>query len=188
MELHDGVGQLIIAAKLKLEAIEEKDDFENIKEIKQILDDIINEIRQISYDIMPSVLGEFGVIAAIESLCNKINETKKVKINFYCDEIPIINNQKIIYILYRIVQESINNIIRHSAATTAIIKISYLNKLLEIEISDNGKGFDVNNFVDNKGNGINNIKERVLLLNGKIDIFSDNNGTIIKIKIPITIL
>jgi len=188
-ELHDGVGQSLIAAKLKLEAMEEKGNVvEGSEEIKQILNNIIDEIRQISYDIMPSVLGEFGIISAITALCNKINETKRIKINFVYDDIPTLKDQKVNIYLYRIVQESVNNIIKHSKATTANIKISYFNKMLEVEISDNGKGFDVNNLSNNKGNGINNIKERVLLLNGKIDIFSNDNGTIIKIKIPITII
>jgi signal transduction histidine kinase len=188
-ELHDGLGQSLIALKLKLETIQGKDICalnKTVKEVKSSFDGTINEIRRISNDLMPAVLIEFGLITALKNICDDINENLKIELLCnYDGKFTDLNDKTSIYI-YRIMQEALNNIIKHSKATHAEVNISRKQDFIKIMIMDNGKGLDFEHSSINTGNGIPNIKERVRLLDGEINFISQpGKGTQIRIDIPI---
>jgi len=174
-ELHDGIGQklLLIKNSLKLDS----------KKTPQLVDSTIEDVRTISRNLHPFQLEKFGLTKAIINIIEEVNEFSEI---FFSEEVDNIDDyfsdEKEIY-LYRIIQECINNIIKHSKATAAKISIRNENKKIVITIQDNGIGFnfekDKNNF---KSLGLKSLQERVDFLNGKIKFNAqENQGTIITI-------
>jgi signal transduction histidine kinase len=186
-EMHDGLGQDLIALKLKLEGIESKSKANNekVKEIKKLVDSTVENVRTISNDLMPAILDEFGLITAIRNLCDTLPENTSLKIDVYDPGIPDIKNKTMKMYLYRIIQEAITNIIKHAEATKAQIKFEFKDDLIEVLISDNGKGFNTDCVNAGRCRGIKNIRERVHILKGSIVITAQiNEGCEIDIKIP----
>jgi len=188
-ELHDSLGQSILALKMKFEHIKE---YENgtaqklISEIDDLFSLIIKEIRNISNDLMPAVLSEFGLLLAIKKMIREITETQKIEINFEENLTKNKLNKEIEVHIYRIIQEAFSNIIKHAKAQKITLKISEQKNNLELIIIDNGKGFTLEQTVLMRGNGISNIKERINLLGGNIEFLSEiNKGTRINCLIPI---
>ena len=181
-ELHDGLGPLLTTLRMQVQGtgipVEVKNNL-----LKQ-LDYTIAEIRQMSNNLMPSVLEDFGAGEAINNLVNQINQSTNINIKFKNDTPTESKASKNIQIaLYRIVQEGINNALKHSACDEIRISLSEFEDYIGLFISDNGHGFDVNQV--NQGSGLRNIRERVNLVNGTIQIDSDSEGTKIDIEIPI---
>ena len=186
-DIHDGLGQTILAIKMKLENTVDLEAHEmknSVEEIKEMFNNVIDETRNISQDLMPPELIQFGIISGINKLCRDTSLRTKIKVAFTSDEnITIEENSRLKIYLYRIVQEALNNIIKHSEATNSSITMSLNENLLILNIFDNGKGFDTNNYYP--GNGLYNIRTRVSLLNGNLQISSNTNeGTKINISIP----
>ncbi len=189
-ELHDGLAQSILAIKMRLERKDDIDPERSVKlmeEVQVLIANVIDEIRRISDDLMPAELDQLGLIETLRNLCREVTENSGIEIVFksnYHGE--TLRNEKINTYLYRISQEAINNIIKHSEAENAILEFRRDDKFIYLNISDKGKGFEYNNEMHFCGNGISNIKERVLLLNGEVKIISEiNAGTYISIKVPI---
>jgi signal transduction histidine kinase len=175
-ELHDGIGQSFIAMKLKLENC----DFETpetaneiSEELKDNLNLIIDDVRRISNDLMPAVLYEFGLDTAIRNLCNNIKQISNIDINLKLNIGSLVLDKNPKIYIFRIIQEALNNAIKHSSATEIKVNVHYNNQQLVIEIRDNGKGFNLNDFESGMGNGLHNMKERVNLLNGDFTIESE---------------
>jgi signal transduction histidine kinase len=184
-ELHDGVGQMLSAVNMRLERakIADKNDSEEILSVTQgMVKNIISEIRTTSNNLMPNLLNELGLSSAISNLCEDINNNNiNLKITYQTNIQRKINSPRCIYI-YRIVQEAINNIVKHARATSAKIQINYSENRFFVEIEDNGIGFNKN--MIKIGSGLINMKERTELVGGKFEINSViNKGTIIKIEI-----
>jgi signal transduction histidine kinase len=187
-ELHDGLGQLLIAIKLKLESLIFTDRSKllyTIEGIKTLFDSTIDEVKRISYDLMPLVLYEFGLTKAIRNLCEDVEARTHLSIAFTFDFDSDKMDKIIKTYLFRIVQEALNNIVKHAEATKVVIFLQLENNEIRLKIEDNGKGFDIEeHFQLLKTNGIYNMRERVHLLNGNFEIESNaNKGTIININI-----
>ena len=174
--------------EMKLEQInDEKIEGNNrvVFETRELLKNAIHEIRVISNDLMPHVLEAFGIETGLKKLCKETSENTGMIIHFSSENLPESLGKKIQIYLYRITQEIINNIIKHSEAKEVRIKISANQDFVFLKINDYGKGFEMQKNNVN-GNGINNIQERVELLNGSCEINSNvGKGTEISIKLPI---
>jgi signal transduction histidine kinase len=189
-ELHDSVGQnlLIVKNKLLLDNKNNENSSFNIEQTAEFIEESIEEIRSICRDLHPYQLERFGLIKAIQLLIKKVSDVTSIYMSDDID-IGVINFTAVQEIqIYRIVQESLNNIIKHSSATAA--KISMHKKkdsILSIVIQDNGKGFGKEVLLSlNKNFGLVGIEERTNLLNGNFYIESDSiNGTKYFINIPI---
>ena len=187
-DLHDSLGQSLLTVKIKLEQAKNANVEKNqqiIHETQELLRDTIQEIRNISNDLMPPVLEAFGMEQGLKNLCKDTAKNTGISIEYISENIPDSLDKRVQIYVYRIAQEAINNITKHSAATEASLKISCNQNLISLIISDNGKGFDIEKN-DTNGNGIMNIKERVELLKGECKFYSSlGKGTQINIKIPI---
>ena len=175
-ELHDSVGHDLLNIKNKV--IQNKAI--NASEV----DAILNEVRAISRNLYPSVLQNLGLQISIENLCEKI--TNELGLFTTCD---INYNHKLSQSkelqLYRIVQEALNNTIKHGKANAAKVILDSENDLLFLEIKDNGKGFNFEEKIKNKETfGLQSILQRAKAIAAKIDIISNNLGTKILLKIP----
>ena len=187
-ELHDGLGQSLIAIKLMLESTEGSDIIktqQTISSVKTLFNNTISDVRRMSDNLMPAVLTEFGLTTALRNLCNQLSELSGINITYDLGLTTYESfSDRFIRYIYRIIQEALNNIVKHSEAENAEVKIYNIDNNIILNIKDDGKGFNLNNI--KLGNGLNNLKERVNLLQGSIDIITENNkGTDIIITLPI---
>lgn len=184
-ELHDNVSQKLAASKLFLELAMEECQSKYLPQGRQNLIEAAEEIRNISYRLSPSIVTNLGLPDAINALLDNINQLNKVQTEFhYKIDKPEIN-PVVQLALFRIIQEQMNNILKHAAASHAKIEILKQGKLLSLLISDNGEGFDFNNV--KKGLGLQNILYRAELCKGKaIFTSSAGKGCILRVDIPLT--
>lgn len=187
-ELHDSLGQSLIAIKMRLESISAKKvdkAFETVDVVKAFVNNTIEEVRRMSNNLMPAVLSEFGLITAINNLCTQTKENSKINVIFEHQNVADYLPDKITIYIFRIVQEALNNALKHSGATEINLMLVQEEKNLILLIEDNGKGFDPKN-QKSQGNGLYNMRERVNLLQGTIFIMpSLGEGLVINIKIPL---
>ncbi len=188
-ELHDGIGQYLIALKLRLESLLYSDNSrikENIQDLKDMFDNTIDEIRRISNNLTPAVLEAFGITIALRNLCQESGEHTGITFHFNSSgKLEDIHTNLKTY-LFRISQEAINNIVKHSGATSVEILLTRELSSVTLSIRDNGKGFDTKKASIGEGNGLHNMRERVDMLHGTIDINSFiEKGTTIKVVIPV---
>lgn len=174
-DLHDGLGGLFSTVKMYFSSLKHEQPAlaENPLFIKsfEMADTASVELRRIAHNLMPKMLLKLGLINAVQDLCNNINISKLVKVSLqsYGMESRLNSNTEIM--LYRIIQELLNNIIKHAQASDVIIQFNRHSDRLTVTIEDNGRGFDAGE-VSNDGAGINTIKSRVNYLNGHLNIDS----------------
>jgi len=187
-DLHDGLGQRILAVKMQLERAENASPELKQKlmaDARMLLSTISKEVVDMSENLMPHVLTEFGLISAIENLCEEVETINGINISFNVNEIPSDCRADVKIYLYRIIQEALNNIVKHAEAKNVDIRFSYKDHWVELIITDDGKGFDVDN-IRQGSNGIYNMRDRVEILGGTFNIRSaTNKGTTIEVMVSI---
>lgn len=186
-ELHDGLGQSLVALKFKLESCDKSLTYEErnifIEDIVKQLNHILEEVRLLSYNLMPAALNEFGLKTALTNLAKQLSENSKISINFDAVKSIQIEDKRINIYLYRIVQEALNNALKYANATQIDVQLLENKVFFVMIIEDNGIGFDYKD--SSMGNGLYNMKERVQLLNGIFEIESSKGkGATIYVKIP----
>ncbi len=191
-DLHDSLGQELSMAKLMISnleslKIENEDHIHLVKTCKDILDSSIKQLRSICFDLMPSVLIKGGLYLALEELINTLNRQKLITFNFKAIEnIPRLDSD-IEIVSFRVIQEFINNTIKHSEAKEVNIEFfETKDNYIRILIKDNGKGFDTKSLdLKHDGRGLNNMKSRILAFNGKFKLSSKiNEGTRLDLRLP----
>jgi PAS domain S-box-containing protein len=180
--LHDSVCQILYGIRLNLQNFQLKNDLTNaFVNINQLLDQAIQETREISYELTPSILKDFGFTAGIKEMAQRLS-TSNFLIKPTIKATADLLHAKVQLYLFRIIQELINNAIKHAEANLAEIKVQIDQDLVKIVVSDNGKGFQGNlDDLQRKGSGLRGIKNRVFLLDGDMDVNSSENGTKITI-------
>jgi two-component system sensor histidine kinase UhpB len=186
-ELHDNINQILTTTKMYLDmALTEKDIREElmIKSYENI-SSAIEEIRALSKSLVPPSLGDIGLKEAIQEMINNLTFSQKIDIKLRTSGLGKGNITKNVQLMvFRIVQEQMNNVLKHSKATETEIRIAVTNQLLVLTIADNGIGFDPKRRV--KGIGLMNITSRAEVHNGTVEIISSpGNGCTLKISIPI---
>ena len=186
-ELHDNISQQLTTARLYLEVAQDKADGQLKELIRLSLNNIsamVAEIRSLSQSLVPSTLGDIGLVESIQELCDSIKQAHAFTIEFsyrHFSEKNIKEDLKLM--LFRIVQEQFNNIIRHANPSAVKIRLESDAENISMTISDNGSGFDPS--TARKGMGLNNISSRAALCNGRMDIDSSpGNGCVLSIIIP----
>ncbi|MGR5552867.1 sensor histidine kinase [Vibrio alfacsensis] len=148
---------------------------------------MIKQVRSISFDLRPSILDDVGLIAALNNLLHKMSLSLEHPIKFDAQvNFPMIHSQ-LATTLFRIIQESVNNAIRHSKATEIVVRLSFSESLITAEVKDNGMGFNVNEIkekvIKGKHLGLLGIEERVLTHNGKLTLNSQlDSGTSVLVE------
>lgn len=182
-DLHDEIGSQLNIIKLNIHRLNRKKDdvvvFKNtIQEIQELLGNTIQTTRKISHDLLPSVLEKFGLIAAINELCDNYQDTA-VQLSFTIEENSAsINDKSIELSIFRVLQEFISNAIRHGDASLITIHLWSNEEQLKLIFKDNGKGFNSNDKNFKPGLGISNMNSRIDMIGGKINITSTiNEGT-----------
>jgi PAS domain S-box-containing protein len=186
-ELHDNVNQILTTTKLYLDLSlsnpELKDEL--IQKSSKNIIYVINEIRQLSRSLMNPSIGDLGLVDSIHDLVENINVTRKLQVSLTADEAVeelLSENQKLM--VFRIIQEALNNSIKHAQAGSVIIFLKKGRTQVHLDITDDGVGFNPSTV--KKGAGLKNIQNRVYLTNGKLNITSaPTKGCKIEISFPI---
>jgi PAS domain S-box-containing protein len=196
-EIHDDLGQMLVAMKIDMGLLRKKltnpDHQLSIEyidvEMKKMLDSTTKTIdiaRRIMADLRSENINHVGFIDAAKMYIDNFNERFNIDCKFENDVDKIEFSQKQTVALYRILQESLNNIIKHAKASRVHVKLCKAPDTLTMRISDNGCGFNTNTPRKTNSFGLLGMKERAALLDGDIDIFSEEGkGTTISIKIPV---
>ncbi len=191
-DIHDSLGSVLSAAKLKLSSLEESthlfslDQLEKYKTSLALLDEASSELRNISHNIMPATLSKLGIVAALQSLIDKLSTHAGLQISFTAHSFDTRIEETTEISIYRIILELINNIVKHALADKVSIQMIKYPGYINLVIEDNGRGFNYDKaLAEKKGIGLGNILSRVEYLNGTLEIDSKpGKGTTVIIEIP----
>ncbi len=186
-EIHDGIGQAISTVKMHLDFVNSKIEKPELKSdisrIIELISEIATDLRSLSHDLMPSTLVDFGLITAITTLIRRVNQSQSIYVHFENDLYDKDIDYNYALNIYRIVQELINNAIKHANCKEVKIKLKIENDIILLEVSDDGKGSS--KLEKHNGIGLYNIKNRLASLNGNLKITTaKNRGFKVVIKIP----
>lgn len=184
-ELHDGVGQLLTAIRIRVDSLESESELK--EDIKTKINETIDEVKRISYNVMPQAIVDYGLEIALRGLCDNVKKYSSFSIDYrYVHEHDKALSFDISIAIFRIAQEALNNIVKHANATHVDLHLLDKEDEVYLVIEDNGVGFDQNEIMTNTGSGLKNIQERAKLLNGNAEIQSSpKNGTLIEVYIPV---
>ncbi|MGV3587053.1 MAG: PAS domain-containing sensor histidine kinase [Adhaeribacter sp.] len=191
--LHNGVGQILYATKLNLELLQSQVDVKNNElvtlsgQISGLLDEAINETRAVSFELVPVILYDFGLQRALLALKQKIFKAP-FDLYFHFEGLEKPLKKEYETAIYRIIQELLNNVIKHAEATEVHVHLTKIGRKIMITVEDNGRGFNYkepDNLVN--GIGLSSIRNRVKLFNGTLNINSQaGKGTIIEIDLKLS--
>lgn len=196
-ELHDSTVQNLTNLVHKTELCTKLVDMDPIRaklELQTMISTIkttINDMRSIIYDLRPMSLDDLGLVITVQRFIKQFIESSNVKVLLHVENEVKINIDIVDLTLFRIIQEACNNAVKHAQANTIRINLKYYEQSIELDVEDDGCGFDQNNIIyaSNKslsGFGLSMMKERVHLLSGKIDITSGiNKGTKVSVQVPV---
>lgn len=192
-DLHDGMGQLISALQLNINAIRQHKEpttrdalFENSE---QILTDIHDEIRNIAFNLMPPVLIKEGLVSGLNDLLRRINKTGKVRVSLSQHGMPSRLAEIMEISLYRIIQELLGNMLKYSSASLVAIDFTAYDQEVVVTLEDNGMGYNLEKFKASSGNGWRNINSRIHLIKGQIefDVVENRANNTVIITVPIVL-
>lgn len=190
-DLHDGVGQMMSAAKMNLSSFENEIAFSTTAEkirfekIISLVDESCREIRSVSHQMMPNALLKNGLANAIREFIDKI-DSRVLRVNLHAEGLNERMDSNVETVLYRVIQECVNNVIKHSGAGELDISLIRDADGISATIEDNGKGFDTKDKEKFEGIGLKNIISRVGFLKGTVDFDSaKGRGTLVAIHIPL---
>ena len=190
-ELHDGVMQKLALLSIELDVFGARapDDAVSVdgkmKELSSRVADICGEIHRLCHELHPVILGQLGLVTAVRAICTEIEAAHDVSISFEAIDVPKLLPNDVSLCLYRIVQESLQNVVKHSSAANAQVKLSTDGERLSLKISDDGCGFDPNTAAGQVSLGLIGMRERIRLLNGDFSVTSSvGSGTLIEAVLP----
>jgi signal transduction histidine kinase len=186
-DLHDGLGGMLSGIKHSLNAVKgtlAPDNAQVFERNIDMLDSSIKEMRRVAHNMMPEALVKFGLDTALKDFCNDINQSGALKVTYHSigmDNTELDRTTSIA--IYRIVQELLNNIIKHAETPNAIVQVSKNGNITSVTVEDDGKGFDTKVLEYKEGIGWRNIQSRVDYLKGKLDVRSEpGKGTSVWIE------
>ncbi len=190
-DLHDGLGGLLSGVKFSLRNMKDNliitpDNMTVFERSLDMLDTSIKELRRVAHNMMPELLTKFGLDEALKEYCTTVNATNLLSVKYQSVGMDTRIEKAAEIIIYRIIQELLNNILKHAVAKTAAVQLVKEEGRLCIMVEDDGKGFDVDLLKSSKGAGITSIQSRVDYLKGQLDIHSTSErGTLVNIEFNI---
>lgn len=188
VDLHDGIGQTMTAAWLNLQALGERlphssEESQLINKTTALVGNSCAEIRQVSHNMMPNALQRKGLVNALKEFTSQLDD-KIISVHLQADEEKLVLDPTTELILYRVIQECLNNVVRHAHATELDISIVGADDGVDVLIEDNGIGFSPATGAVSRGIGIHNVRSRVQYLNGTVEWDNTGSGTVVAIHIP----
>lgn len=191
-EIHDNIGQKLTLASLYTQQLAYENKApqinDNIENISQIINESLSELRALSKSLTDNSIESNSISSLLETECIKINELKITKVIFTTNDTKIKLEYQQKSVLLRITQEFIQNSIKYANCKNISVSLHKSNNLLQLNLADDGKGFDViASQLAKSGIGLNNMKKRAEIIGGKYDIQSNSNGTKVVVEIPISL-
>ena len=190
-DLHDDVGMMLMTVRAQVNSIVGKPFSDELaRDIRQLVDDTHETVRRISWDLKPSTLERFGLVQTIKEMSSRLSVSGSIPVELYAEGNPASLDKHQETLLFRIIQESVSNALRHGQAHRIDIRCLWEDRSLTFSIADDGIGFDFpeekNKMEVQLGLGLINLENRVALLGGQLR-FEKNipSGTMVKIKIPL---
>ena len=186
-ELHDDINQKVALLAVELEQLQNdpSDVKSRLGELRKQAFEISSDVQALSHDLHSSKLEYLGVVAGIRSWCKEFAERQKMEIDFRSDVSSVLP-LAVGLSLFRVLQEALNNAMKHSGVKRIEVRLREACGELQLEVSDSGKGFDVETALRGKGLGLTSMRERVRLVNGTITIESKPmGGTTIHVRVPL---
>jgi two-component system NarL family sensor kinase len=189
-DLHDGLGGMLSGIKYSFQSMKGNlimtpDNAQAFERSMDMLDSSIKEMRRVAHNMMPEALVKFGLDTALKDFCNDINKSGALQVSYQSiglDNVTIEQTTGIT--IFRVVQELINNTMKHAAAKNAIVQVTKSDDTILVTVEDNGKGFDTRILQQSQGMGWTNIRSRVDYLKGKLDVRSEpGKGTSVLIEL-----
>jgi two-component system, NarL family, sensor kinase len=191
-DLHDGLGGMLSGIKyafntMKGNLIMTADNNLAFERSMDMLDSSIKELRRVAHNMMPEALVKFGLDTALNDYCNDINQHGALQVSYQSIDVASATiDQTTAITIYRVVQELINNTLKHGAATKIIVQVTKTQQQLAVTVEDDGQGFDTKILRQSKGIGWTNIQHRVEFLKGKVDVNSEpGKGTSVYIELNV---
>lgn len=183
-DLHDDIGVSLAAVKLSLESLKPHEEYAaEIEKCEKIINELMEKVRNFSFNLMPRLLKSAGLDAALKELVESMTYTAGIKATYYCD-VVVPDKNKSIYI-YRIAQEVIHNLVKHSKATTFHFDMRRKGNEIRMLMADNGIGFNRKNIPGQKGIGLRSISARAELLKAKVYLSTEpGKGVEFVLEIP----
>ncbi len=192
-ELHDGTAQTLAALRVRLKLARTTADparqLAILEDISEEISAAIEEVRRMARGLRPPALDMLGLAPALESRARAIAEAGGLRLELAVEDQERLLSPEIELAVYRIVQESLSNVVRHAGAETVFVGLEHQDGVLEIVIRDDGRGFDMQHAMDDSGRGLGlfGMQERASYIGGTVDIESrPGHGTQVRVRIPIT--
>jgi signal transduction histidine kinase len=184
--LHDQLGQTLMGIKMKLDILDKEIEDERLKEVKDLLGEAITESRDLSHLLRPSALDELGLAPALRELVENFDSSTDIDFRIGLDLTREVSGEEERAILYRAVQELLNNAVKHADPGRIEVSLTNEDSLLKLSVEDDGKGFDPERVVKESGLGLKGIRENINLAGGRFEIFSKKGeGTRAVIELPL---
>lgn len=185
-EIHDGLGPLLTTIKLQLSQVDLPEDNSRLN-LKNLVNETITETRRLANNLMPAVLRDFGIFAALRHLVKTVEQSSDIDIQYAEETTGVSLSDDSRIALYRVCQEALNNALKYSKASKIALSLTQFEDSIHLFIKDNGVGIeDLNTKVQfSETNGLRNMRERVEILKGAFHISSDESGTTIEVELPI---
>jgi len=184
--LHDQLGQTLMGIKMKLDILDKEIEDQRLKEVKDLLGEAITESRDLSHLLRPSALDELGLAPALRELVENFDSSTDIDFRIGLDLTREVSGEEERAILYRAVQELLNNAVKHADPSRIEVSLTNEDSLLKLSVEDDGKGFDPERVVKESGLGLKGIRENINLAGGRFEIFSEKGeGTRAVIELPL---
>jgi two-component sensor histidine kinase len=192
-ELHDDIGQRLALLTVELEQL--RRNFPDLRaEVHSLMSELYNQsselatdVQSISHQLHSSKLEYLGIVTAMRGFCREFSEQQKVEIVFVHDEIPSTVPKEISLCLFRVLQEALQNAVKHSSVRHFDVELRYASDAIRLSVRDSGAGFDVEQAMKTHGLGLTSMAERAKLVDGQLSINSQpNRGTTIHVRVPLS--
>ncbi len=191
-ELHDDFSQRLAVLSLGLENVDEAtpaslpDVHKRLHELVRSTSELSTDLHTLSHQLHSSTLESLGLVPAVAALCKEFTASQEIRVDFISTEIPRTVNADAALCVFRIVQEGLRNLKKHSGAEVAKVYLRLINESLEVIVRDDGCGFDLQGLRKNEGLGMRSMEERARSLGGKFEIHSrSGKGTTLRARLPL---
>ena len=187
-ELHDETGQALTSILLGLKGLEEQlgadDSRAAVADLRELVVSTLQDVRRLAVELRPTALDDFGLVAALERLTESFAEQSRIPVDFQSALPPQRLPEEVETALYRIVQESLTNVVKHAHASRVSVLLTRRNGSVAAVVEDDGRGFDPGEVPDG-GFGLLGMRERVAALGGRLELESGESGTTIVAEVPV---
>jgi signal transduction histidine kinase len=192
-ELHDDIGQRLALLAVELEQLRQNSPDLSVEvrtrvgELQNQTSEIATDVQSMSHDLHSSKLEYLGLTTAVKGFCQELSKQQSVEVLFAHDDIPSSIPKEVSLCLFRVIQEALQNAVKHSGVRHYDVELRYVSDAISITVRDSGRGFDVEQAMNTRGLGLTSMAERLRLVDGRLSVDSQpQHGTTICASVPLS--